>query len=334
MSPEAVRWGVELTPDKPLDEVVSAGAVAEDTGFDAAFVSSHYFNRDPFVSCAQVAAETDEILLGPGVENRYETHPARLASAMATVDEVSNGRGLFGIGAGDRSALSALGIDQHRPLRRVLETMEVARSLWAGETVSHEGVVTDASLTYGPRTIPIFVGAQGPQMLRMSATHADGVLVNASHPRDLAWAADRLTAGRRDRPRERGPFTALAFASVCVADTETAARETARPPVAFIAAGAADPVLDRHDLERADVTAVRDALERSALEEAFSRVTDPMIDAFCIAGTVETVADRFVAALEFVDGIVAGSPLGPTPAVAIEQIASARDRALDIHESS
>jgi 5,10-methylenetetrahydromethanopterin reductase len=327
-------WGIELTPEHPPERVADLAALAEDKGFDIAFASSHYFNRDPFVVLSRMADATNEIRLGPGVVNPYETHPVKLAAQTATIDEISDGRGVFGVGAGDRSSLSNLGLERDSPLRRVLETFDLARELWDGRTVTHEGTFTarDASLNLEPPSeeIPVYVGAQGPHMLRMSAKHADGVLVNAAHPRDLEWAAGQLEQGREERPDERGEFESLAFASVSVAGDEAAAREAARPPVAFIVGGAAEPVLERHDIDRDAATAVSEALERGALPEAFDRVTPAMIDAFCIAGTTETVADRFAAALEHVDGIVVGSPLGPDLEDAIDRASEALARASEM----
>ena len=325
-------WAIELTPEHPPDRIAELAARAETVGFDAAFASSHYFNRDPFVVLSRMADATDDLRLGPGVVNPYETHPVKLAAQTATIDEVSDGRAVFGVGAGDRSSLANLGVERDRPLRRVLETFDLARDLWGGETVTHEGTFTarDASLNLEPTgEIPVYVGAQGPHMLRMSAKHADGVLINAAHPRDLEWAAGELEQGLADRPADAGEFESLAFASVSVAGEETAAREAARPPVAFIVGGAADPVLERHDIDREAAADVSAALERGDLNEAFGRVTPEMIDAFCIAGTTETVAERFDAALEHVDGIVVGSPLGPDLEDAVDRASEALATATD-----
>ncbi|ELY68691.1 5,10-methylenetetrahydromethanopterin reductase [Natrinema versiforme] len=325
--------GIELTPEHPPERVADLAALAEDEGFDIAFASSHYFNRDPFVVLSQMADATEEIRLGPGVVNPYETHPVKLAAQTATIDEISGGRGVFGVGAGDRSSLSNLGVERDSPLRRVLETFDIARDLWDGETVTHEGtfIARDAALNLEPpsEAIPVYVGAQGPHMLRMSAKHADGVLVNAAHPKDLEWSAEQVAQGLADRPEERGAFESLAFASVSVAADESDAREAARPPVAFIVGGAAEPVLERHDIDREAASAVSEALEQGDLPEAFGRVTPAMIDAFCIAGTTATVADRFAAALEYVDGIVVGSPLGPDLEDAVVRASDALDRAVE-----
>ncbi|MFB6134081.1 MAG: 5,10-methylenetetrahydromethanopterin reductase [Halanaeroarchaeum sp.] len=321
--------GVEITPEIPIDEVVELGVTAEERGFDVAFASSHYNNRDPFQALAGLADRTNAIRVGPGVANPYETHPVTLASRVATLHETSGGRAVFGLGAGDRSTLSNLGVDRDRPLRRVLETMRVARRLFAGDRVTHEGTFTveDAGLNYDVGSIPVYVGAQGPHMLRMAGKYADGVLVNASHPADVGWASDRVTEGIEDREPRRDPPDVTAYASVSVARNEPAAREAARPPVAFIAGGADERALKRHDVDVGLATRIGEHVEAGRFEDAFSLVSERMIDAFSVTGTTDTVARRFDALLENVDSVVVGAPLGPDRARAIELAAEALDRA-------
>ncbi|MFB6266439.1 MAG: 5,10-methylenetetrahydromethanopterin reductase [Halodesulfurarchaeum sp.] len=320
--------GVELTPEIPVDEVVSLGAAAEDAGFDAVFASSHYNNRDPFVVLSLIAARTTDIQLGPGVANPYETHPISLASTVATLDEASGGRAIFGVGAGDRSTLRNLGVERDRPLRRVLETLTVARRLWRGERITHEGTfdATDAGLNYEVGEIPIYVGGQGPHMLRMGAKHADGILINASHPRDVEWAVEQVADGRAERPNALPPLDVGVYASVSVASAESAAREAARPPVAFIAGGADDRVLERHDIEPERAGTIGQAIEAGDFERAFELVTPGMLDAFCLAGTPAQVADRLREYPDAVDSLVVGAPLGPDRREALSLAASALDR--------
>jgi 5,10-methylenetetrahydromethanopterin reductase len=305
--------GVELTPEHPVGRLTDLAVAAEREGFDAAFASHHYNNRDEFAALTAMAGATEAIRLGPGVTNPYETHPVTLASRMATLDELADGRGVFGVGAGDRSTLANLGYDADRPLRRVLETVQVARRLWAGERVDHDGTFAarDAGLNYDAGSIPVYVGAQGPDMTRMAAKYADGVLYNGAHPRDVRWASDRVAEGLDERPDDRGEFDFAVYASVSVADDADAAREAARPPVAFIAAGAPPPVLDRHDIDASTAAEIGDAIGAGEFSEAFEAVTPAMIDAFCIAGTKEAVADRFETILSVADSLVVGSPLGP-----------------------
>ncbi|MFC7081546.1 5,10-methylenetetrahydromethanopterin reductase [Halorussus caseinilyticus] len=327
--------GIELTPEHPISDLVEIGETAQAEGFDALFASCHYNNRDPFVVLDRVAAATDDLLVGPGVANPYETHPVSLASRVATLDETSDGRAVCGLGAGDRSTLTNLGFDREKPLRRVLEAMKVSQKLWSGERVDHEGTfqATDAALNYadaigggdGANDIPVYVGAQGPHMIRMAAKHADGVLVNASHPDDFAWADQQVEKGLAERPDERGDFDFAAYASVSVAEDADAAREAARPPVAFIAGGAAPPVLDRHGIDHERAAEIGKAIESGDFSTAFEAVTPAMIDAFCIAGTPATAAEKIAGVLEYADSFVAGSPLGPDPKEAVSLVAEACD---------
>ncbi|NHX37900.1 MULTISPECIES: 5,10-methylenetetrahydromethanopterin reductase [Halolamina] len=326
-----IRRGIELTPEHPVSRLVDLGETAESAGFDAVFASSHYNNRDPFQTLAAVAAQTDSIRLGPGVANPHESHPVALASRMATLDEHSGGRGVFGIGPGDPSTLRNLGVDgDDRGLRSVLEAFKVAERLWTGERVDHDGtfVAEDAGLNYEPPGgIPVYVGGEGPHMCRMAAKHADGLLFNGSHPRDLAWAGDRVAEGLEERPDHRGSFDFLAYASVSVASEREVAREAARPPVAFIAAGAPDPVLSRHDVDPERAAAVGERISEGDFTGAFERVSPGMIDAFAAAGTVDDVADRLAAVLEHADGVVCGSPLGPELDEAVELASEALELA-------
>ena len=321
---------IELTPEHPIAEVTDFAVTAETVGFDTVFTACHYFNRDPFVALSRIAAATDDVALGPAAANPYETHPVPLASRVATIQEVSDGRAVMGIGPGDRSTLSALGVDREKPLRRVLESFNIAQDLWDGEAVDSDGTfrADGAELEYDvPGTVPVYVGAQGPHMIRMSAKHADGVLYNGSHPRDFEWAAEQVEQGLADRPAERGEFDFAAYASVSVAEDGEAAREAARPPVAFIVGGAAPPVLDRHDIDRERAEAVGSAIEAGEFTEAFGLVTAAMLDAFSIAGTPDAVEEQMAAVLEYADSFVVGAPLGPDIEQAIELAGAALDSA-------
>ena len=323
--------GIELTPERPVSHVADLGVLAEDAGFDTVFVTSHYFNRDPFVSLDRVARRTDSVYLGPAAANPYEVHPVTLASRVASLQEASGGRAVYGIGAGDPSTLEALGLAEERGLRSVLEAFEAARDLWAGESVTHEGTfrAKDAGLKYDVEgTVPVYVAGEGPAMCRMAGKRADGLLFNGSHPDDLAWARDRVEEGLAERAASEGDdrdddVDLAAYAAVSVAEDADAAREAARPPVAFITAGAAPPVLERHDVDREAAERVSEALSAGRFSEAFAEVTPAMVEAFSMAGTPEAVAGRAEAVLEHADSLVVGTPLGPDVEAAIDLLGGA-----------
>ncbi|WP_336328074.1 5,10-methylenetetrahydromethanopterin reductase [Halovenus sp. HT40] len=312
--------GIELTPEHPVERIGELAVSAEDAGFETVFVSHHYNNRDEFVALTDIARRTDSIELGPGITNPYESHPVTLASRAATLDEFSDGRGVYGIGPGDRSTLGNLGYDHDDALRRVLETMQVSRRLWDGERVDHDGTfeAVDAGLNYEARRLPIYVGAQGPHMTRMAAKYADGILYNGAHTRDIEWAAERVAEGLDERPDHRGNFEFGVYASVSLGTDEAAAREAARPPVAFIASGAPKPVLGRHGLDPERASEIGAAISAGEFTEAFGLVSEAMIDAFCIAGTPESTREQFEAILSEADSLAMSSPLGPDLDEAIE----------------
>ena len=324
--------GIELTPDQSVDSIGRLATRAENAGFDTIFSSCHYNNRDPFLTLSRIAETTETVHLGPGVANPYDVHPVRLATQTATLDEISGGRAVMGIGAGDASTLSNLGVERDRPLGRVLESLQVARRLWAGERVDHDGTfrVRNAGLNFRPPgTIPVYVGAQGPHMLRMAGKYADGVLVNGSHPADLAWASNRVEEGIDDRPDtlDSTEFETVAFASVSVAEDAEAARTMARRPVSFIVAGAAPPVLDRHDLDEERAAEIGDAIGAGDFSRADSLVTRSMLDSFAVAGDRRAVRERFEALLDHADGVVVAAPLGPDKETAIGLAGAALDSA-------
>jgi 5,10-methylenetetrahydromethanopterin reductase len=86
-------------------------------------------------------------------------------------------------------------------------------------------------------------------------------------------------------------------------------------------------VLARHGVDTDRAGRIGDALSAGEFDEAFGLVTPAMVEAFCMAGDVETVAARMAAVLEHADGIVVGSPLGPDLEAALGLAAEAHDRA-------
>jgi 5,10-methylenetetrahydromethanopterin reductase len=327
-------FGIELTPEHAPERVVELGVAAEGAGYDTVFVSHHYNNRDATAVGTRLATETESVRLGPGVANPFESHPVTLASEVATLDELSGGRAVFGLGPGDPSTLRNLGFEDDRGLRPVLEAFETARDLWAGERVDGGKTfdATDAGLNYEPpqgASIPVYVGGEGPHMCRMAGKRADGLLYNGSHPADLSWARDRVAEGIGQADgKTADDFDLAAYASVSVGADGDAAREAARPPVAFVAAGSPPPVLDRHDIDHATADEIGDLIAEGSFTEAFERVTPEMIDAFCIAGTPDTAADRIEAVLDHADSLVVGSPLGPDLDAAVELAAEATPDAI------
>mgnify|MGYP006355652269 FL=1 len=177
-----MKFGIEFVPQIPLDELVRLVKLAEDVGFEYAWITDHYNNKNVYETLALIAANTETIKMGPGVTNPYVRSPAISASAIATIDEISNGRATFGIGPGDKATFDALGIAWEKPVSTI-------KAAIADITTLLDGGKTEAGAALGGAKkvqdkIPIYMGAQGPKMLETVGEIADGVLIKASNPKD------------------------------------------------------------------------------------------------------------------------------------------------------
>jgi probable F420-dependent oxidoreductase len=158
---------------------------AEAAGYAGIMVSDHLGGLDPMVALGAAAGATERITLGTNVLNNDFWHPVMLARATATLDVVSNGRTLLGMGAGwNRPEYDHAGIrfdGAPARIRRMAEAARILKALFAGETVSHEsddyrvsGLALDPLPPQGA-DLPIMVGGNGDLLLRTAAEVADVV---------------------------------------------------------------------------------------------------------------------------------------------------------------
>ena len=134
-----MKFGVEFVPNVKPYEVEYLSQVAEDSGFKSVWVTDHYNNRNAYAILTLLALRTAKVSLGVGVANPFTVHPAVTASAIATLNEISGGRAILGIAAGDKMTLQRLGIGWDKPLTRVKEAVEFIRELSSGKRVSYSG---------------------------------------------------------------------------------------------------------------------------------------------------------------------------------------------------
>ncbi|MFC1786815.1 5,10-methylenetetrahydromethanopterin reductase [Halobacteriota archaeon] len=312
-------FGIEFVPDVPLNNLVNHCVLAENNGFDAVWITDHYNNRNVYATLALVAERTKRVRIGPGVTNAYQVHPAITASAIATIDNISNGRAILGIGAGDRTTLASLGIQMDKPVAKLREAVEIIRRLLAGERLSFQGdffKIERAKLSLKCSDIPIYIGAQGPIMLKTASAIGDGVLINASHPLDFKYAIPQIQKGS---PKEG--FDIAAYASFSVDSDEEKAKKAVTPVVAFIVAGSPPPVLERHGIDPAEADAIKSSLSKGDFKTAFWSVTDIMVDAFSIYGSPDHCIRRIRELYGIgVTQVVVGSPIGPDVSASIKLI--------------
>ncbi|MEM2156349.1 MAG: 5,10-methylenetetrahydromethanopterin reductase [Candidatus Jordarchaeales archaeon] len=318
-----VKIGIELVPERETMETVKYIKHAEENGFQHAWVTDHYNNRNVYATLAVAAANTSKIRLGPGVTNPFLVYPAVTASAVATIDEISKGRAVMGIGAGDKGTLDQLGVEWKNPLTAVKEVVEICRLLWKGEAVKYDGQmfkIKNARLSYKPAgQIPIYIGAQGPKMLALAAELGDGALINASNPKDIEPAVKIIKETLNKVGKKE--FDIVAYTSFSVDENKEEAKKMATYVVAFIAAATPSVVLERHGIPESDVQQIRELIGAGKIGKAAKSVTDDMLEAFSIYGTPSECAEKMAKLVKIgVTQLVIGSPIAADKMKAIELI--------------
>lgn len=188
------------------DEIASLGRLAERYGLRTVWVSSLLDARDPFTNFSVLARSSTSIRMGPIAVNPYEMHPVRIATALLTLNELSQGRAAIVVGGGGE-ALEALSIEPVRRVRAVRECIEIIRRAAAGDVVDYRGElyrVRGYHLWWVEAAAPLlYVAANRPQMLRMAARVADGIMLSDLPPSLVTEAVklvdDTLAAPGRAR---------------------------------------------------------------------------------------------------------------------------------------
>ena len=209
-----------------LDEpagVVGLAAKAEEHGWDGFFVWDHiafgqHAMADAWTTLAAVAAATESIALGPMVSALPRRRPAKVARETVTLDRLSGGRLVLGVGIGsDRFGREYSGfgeVDDDRARAAMLdETLDILRAAWSGEPVRHRGehhIIDDVTFTPGPvrGTVPVWVAgfAGNTRPIRRAVRHDGYFPVNVESPDQLAG----IVATVRDLREDDGPFDVAA----------------------------------------------------------------------------------------------------------------------------
>lgn len=320
-----VKFGVEFVPYEPFWRTAFYAIQAEKRGFEYIWVTDHYNNRNVYVTLTTIALHTSRIKLGIGVTNPYLVNPVVTAQAAASISEIAPDRVILGIGPGDKTTLASLGVDMVLPVAAVKECVLIARSLFEKGKVEFEGKVfkvPSAAFYFKVKgRIPIFIGAQGPQMLRIAAKYGDGVLINASHPKDIKEAMKHVKKGVKAAGKSMEDIEIVAYTSLSIDENLEKALKAASRVVAFIVAGSPDFILERHGIDVDEAKEIKKALADARWKDAFSMVNQKMIDAFSITGTPEMCIKKIEELAKIgVTQIVAGSPIGPNVRKSIDLI--------------
>jgi 5,10-methylenetetrahydromethanopterin reductase len=305
-----VRFSVRFNNDLPVDLYPRLAQAAEAAGFDQFWVSDDLFLRSAWIILSAVASQTQRIQIGTCIVNPYTLHPAEMAMAAATLDELSSGRFVLGISSGADDFLSWVGIQPVKPVTFVRDTVDSLRGLWRGERMHANGWSDQAYLRFPVREIPIYIGAMSPRMLRLIGEVADGGLPLLFPPEHFAEVTTLIGVRTRD--------VDVAACIWCSLSTDFAQAEFAlREKIAYYGHALSPLILTRLGLQRADFDDIQRLMRAGDLRKAAEAVTPEMLR-IGVVGTARELLPRLHHLIALgARHLSFGPPLGPDPLEAI-----------------
>ena len=184
---EDVKFGYQLPPHTP-DLIFDIALYLEEKGFDSVFMADHLVGiavrrfdfLDAWNILSALAVKTKRLKLGSCVTDPHRKHPAVLAQTVVTLDHLSNGRAILGIGAGEAMNLDPYGIKWDKPVSRMYEAVKAVKACWTQPVVNFEGEFYHIkNALVEPKPIqkphpPIWIAGNSPRTMKMTAEIADG----------------------------------------------------------------------------------------------------------------------------------------------------------------
>jgi F420-dependent oxidoreductase-like protein len=227
-----VGVGSFISVGKSLERTLERLRRAEGLGYDAAY-TTHLAARDSLTVIAAYAAATERIRVGTGVTPIYSRTPVASAQTIATVDELSGGRAVLGLGASHKPVVEGwYGQELEKPVRDMREYVGIVRAILHGEDPPQGERFRSGFhfMGYEPRAdIPIYIGALSPRMLRLAGEIADGVVLWLCIPdyiRDVV--VPTVAEGRQKAGKPPGDFDIVAAVPSAVTNDPDQARAQLR----------------------------------------------------------------------------------------------------------
>lgn len=293
------NWQGELDRERAFESV----KVAEAAGADSVWVAEAW-GRDAFSLLTQLAERTERIQLGTAIVNIYSRTPGALAQHFATLDELSGGRVIIGLGNSGPNVIEHFhGVEFQPAFTRMRETVELLRAFFKHEPVRYAGKVFELqrgfTLRFEPvrKRVPIYLATLNPRSVKMTAEIADGWMPVMIPIDQLAREIAQVHAWVREAGRDPEAFTVRAPGGVTVANTpETlaAARRGQAGTLAFYCARMGEfyyKQLSRHGFQ-AEADAVRAAWSEGGSAGAMRAVPREMLDQMGFAGPTEACVER------------------------------------------
>jgi len=243
----SVRFGVDIGPFFKIGKDISSAAkVAEKIerlGFDSVWIPDHAV--DPLATLSFLAANTRKIRLGTCVLIPDHRHPVLLAREISALDNLSGGRFILGLGAGEGT--QAFGTPLDRPVARMLETIKMLKELWTRPAVTCDGnfwKIRDFSLELKPFQKPhppIWIGASGLRMLKIAARYADGCFGPQLIPKRYEEWLNKLRNIAREVGRKPDEITPVHLPFTSISHDHDTAIEWLKPYVRWFLVWASQP---------------------------------------------------------------------------------------------
>jgi len=291
------RIGIAFSGGPPPSEIVDCVRVAEQLGYESAWVAEGH-GGDQFAVLAACATQTSRILLGTSITSVFVRTAPTIAMAAATLDDLTGGRFILGVGSSHKVQVEAEhGMTYGKPLTRVRETIEVIRRLLQQGRVSYHGEtlsIAGFDLWFSPRhaTIPIYASAVSQKMTTLCGEISDGIILTRSTLATAAVVREQLSDGARRAGRDPGQITVTTLLPAAVGETRREALDALRPGLAFYAGffPRYNRMMAEHGFveEAAAIAAAWSQGDRDAAEQA----SDELIDATSVAGTPAQCRER------------------------------------------
>lgn len=313
--------------DRPLREAIKYTLTAERWGFESVWVADHYCLRELIVTMTALAMSTKRIKTGSGVANPYTRHVATYAMGMATLREIVGDRILFGIGAALRPQKQLLGRELKDNMVRVKECIEVFRKLLAGETVNYEGrtlCVNNLKLAFnGEGPTPIYLGAMGPRMIRLTGELCDGLLLSAGISVNYAKAAiSWLKEGAQLSDRDPQSIDIASYVMLSISKDSEKAKNFSKSWVAtFITTPFFRSIAKVVGIDVDDIDQLKERIELEGIKEGSRYVPDYVVDTITASGTPRECESKLE---EFADAGISHVilvPMGPDPIKSVNLMA-------------
>jgi len=289
-------FGVVLQTDPPSSRVVELATLAEDNDFSYTWAfDSHVLWQEPFVIFSQILAATEKMIVGPMVTNPGTRDWTVLASLFATLNEMSGGRTICGMGRGD-SALRYIG-RKPKTLATMVDSMRVIKGLVAGEEVEYNDKALSIPWVGDGWDLPMWGAGYGPKALATIGRHADGFILQLGDPQILEWTMVAVRAAAVEAGRNPDDISICVVAPAYVGDDIEHQREQLRWFGGMVGNHVADMVKrygeDESKIPKAlsDYVRAREGYDYDhhgkAGNPSTDFVPDEVVDRFCVLGTVE-----------------------------------------------